>query len=245
MPKRSLRVHLLPKLFEPAEIAGGVAVIVDVLRASTTISFALANGAAAVVPCETVETAQQVRASAEQGHCLLGGERGGLKIEGFDLSNSPDDYVRSIVEGRLIGFTTTNGTMALLRASQADVVMIGAFVNLSAVAERILADSRPIHIVCAGTNGQISGEDVLFAGALAERLTDTESCSPCDSADIAISHWRQECGDGSRQAIETALRRSQGGRNLIDLKYDKDIATAAMVDELSNVGVLADDGRLR
>ena len=130
-----ISVHPLPSLFEPDDVVGGVAVVVDILRATTTITHALANGADQVIPCGTVEQALEVRSDRPSGTCLLGGERGGLRIDGFDLSNSPDDYGPNAVRGKTIGFTTTNGTRALIRAEKADHVLIGAFVNLSAVAE--------------------------------------------------------------------------------------------------------------
>ena len=159
------RVHLLPALFEPADLQGGIAVIVDILRASTTITHALANGAQKVIPCRSIDDAQALRTSPDDG-VLLGGERGGIRIDGFDLSNSPDDYSNAVVAGKTIGFTTTNGTKALLRSEKAQKIIIGSFANFSKVLDRIVDSGKPIHIVCAGTNGAITGEDVLFAGAV-------------------------------------------------------------------------------
>ena len=116
---KTVFVHLLPSMFEPAALTGGIAVIADILRASTTITHALANGAKRVIPCGTVDEALDLRRQHTDEQILLGGERGGLKIEGFDLSNSPDDYDSATVTGKSIGFTTTNGTKALLRSSKA------------------------------------------------------------------------------------------------------------------------------
>lgn len=239
-----IHVHLLPTLFDPSDVRGGVAVIVDVLRASTTILHALANDAQGVVPCGTVDEAFAVRESATKDTCLLGGERGGVKIDGFDLSNSPDDYAASVVRGKTIGFTTTNGTKALLRSELADEILIGAFVNFAAVLRRSRMQQKPIHIVCAGTDGVITGEDVLFAGALVTAL----GCSDVDyeindAANIAANHWRQECGELTSARIEPALRRAQGGRNLIRLGYEKDITTASLVDSVSVIGFV-DDGKV-
>ncbi|MDG1894448.1 MAG: 2-phosphosulfolactate phosphatase [Fuerstiella sp.] len=237
---RLISVHPLPALFEPSDVAGGIAVVVDILRASTTITRAVANGVDCVIPCGTVEEAVDVRNELPPGTCLLGGERGGVRIDGFDLSNSPADYAPSVVRGMSIGFTTTNGTRALIRSEKADDVLIGAFVNLSVVAERLRNSELPVHIVCAGTNGQITGEDVLYAGALVEQLVGStaEGFEMTDSAQLAINHWRQESGDGSSDALEAALRRSRGGRNLIELGYDCDIATAAKTDSVPWIGTL-------
>ncbi|MEO2013131.1 MAG: 2-phosphosulfolactate phosphatase [Fuerstiella sp.] len=239
---RPIFVHLLPTLFEPDDVLGGIAVVVDILRASTTITHALANGADCVIPCGTVEEALAARNDLPAGTCLLGGERGGVRIDGFDLSNSPTDYGPDVVKGKSIGFTTTNGTRALIRAEKADHVLIGAFVNLSAVTDRLGTSEVPVHIVCAGTNGQITGEDVLFAGAVVSQLLDcsAEEFATSDSARIALDHWRRESGNGSIDALQAALRRSQGGRNLIELGYDRDIATAANTDSVPWIGTLTE-----
>ena len=243
---RQISVHPLPALFEPDDVVGGIAVVVDILRATTTITHALANGAGYIIPCGTVEQALDIRNDLPAGTCLLGGERGGIRIDGFDLSNSPDDYGPNAVRGKTIGFTTTNGTRALIRAEKADHVLIGAFVNLSAVAEQLRNSELPVHIVCAGTNGQITGEDVLYAGALVEQLVESsaEGFDTTDSAQMAFNHWRQESGRGSSEVLEAALRRSRGGRNLIELGYDRDITTAAKTDSVSLVGTLNANGKI-
>ncbi|MEZ6127566.1 MAG: 2-phosphosulfolactate phosphatase [Planctomycetaceae bacterium] len=241
-----IHVHLLPSLFEPAEVQGRTVVVVDVLRASTTMTHALANGAKRVVPCLSVEQAIELRAASPPETCLLGGERGGVKIDGFDLSNSPDDYTPDVVHGKTIGFTTTNGTQALLRAHQAKQILVGSFVNLSAIAQRLATADSSIHIVCAGTNGAVTGEDVLFAGALVVALRNLQpEMEVTDAAVIAESHWKQRCGTLSQQVVETALLRSQGGHNLTLLGYQKDVATAAAVDSVPVIGMLDADGSIR
>ena len=235
---QSVFVHLIPTLFAPDALTGGVAVMADILRASTTITHALNNGATKVIPCATVEEALQIR-QQHAGDCvLLGGERGGVKIDGFDLSNSPDDYDRPTVASKVIGFTTTNGTKALLRSNKATCVLIGCFANLSRVVEFLVQRKLPVHVVCAGTNGEITGEDVLFAGAVVERLIkQNPSTKICDSARIALNHWQREVTDGSLQNLEKAMSRAFGGRNLIKLGYEKDIATASAVDSVPVLGI--------
>ena len=219
--------------------------VVDILRASTTISVALASGADRVIPCASISDATQLRKTLGADTCLLGGERGGIRIEGFDLSNSPDDYRPDVVGGRTIGFTTTNGTNALLKAKQADSVVIGSFSNLSSVLNRLQNSPAPVHIVCAGTNGAITGEDVLFAGALSTRLLDANpGIVVSDSTTLALNHWKSECGTLANDAVEAALRKSQGGRNLIRLGYDSDIATAAAVDTVQSSGTVQPDGAI-
>lgn len=201
-----ISVHLLPSLFEPAELAGSVAVILDILRASSTITTALHHGARYVVPFEGIDQALSFRdtdsfrnadrhAGPDQDaggiNCvLLGGERGGVKIEGFDLSNSPEDYAEHVVQGKVIGFTTTNGTRAMLRAAQAQSVIVGCFLNVAAVVSFAAEVDVPIHLICAGTDGSVTGEDVLCAGAIVHGLLRYQpEATLNDSAAMAKGLW--------------------------------------------------------
>jgi 2-phosphosulfolactate phosphatase len=223
---RELRVHFLPRLFDSSELRGGVAVVIDVLRASTTIIHALANGAKAVIPVAEVDEARQALANRPRGAALSGGERGGTRIAGFDLDNSPSSYARATVDGKTIVFTTTNGTRALLQSSEADRIFVGAFTNLSAVVDALAADGRPVHLVCAGTEGRITSEDVLCAGAIAVGVEQAGgSLAPDDSRDMAMSLYR-EC-EQRPSGVYEMLCRSRGGRNLLELGYDADIRVAA------------------
>ncbi len=240
---RSVFVHFLPALFDPAALSGGIAVIADILRASTTITHALANGALRVIPCGTVDEALHLRKTHSNETVLLGGERGGVKIEGFELSNSPDDYDTSTVSGRTIGFTTTNGTKALLRASEAERSIIGCFANLSRVVDFLIGQRRSMHVVCAGTNGAITGEDILFAGAVVGRLIKIDpNIELCDSALIAFNHWLSEVTGGTSEELRSAMLKSQGGRNLLALKYEKDITTASAIDSVPVLGIVEASG---
>jgi 2-phosphosulfolactate phosphatase len=228
-----VRIYPLPAQIEPGDLAGGVAVVIDVLRASTTIVVALANGAARVIPCGDVETARRLATEDRSGNTLTGGERGGVKIEGFDLDNSPASYSRDRVAGKTIVFTTTNGTAALLRTDGAARVLIGAFVNRQAIVETLHADGRPIHLICAGTDGRLTSEDLLGAAAIAaglSRFDDVEMWD--DSTKGAAQNWPE--GIPAKLLIDS-LRRSSGGRNLVELGFDQDIVRAAEVDSISVV----------
>src|SRR5262245_57387196 len=110
---RPLNVHLLPELTTPEALTGGVVVVIDVLRATTTITTALAAGARRVIPCLDVADARAAAANSPEGECVLGGERQGLRIEGFDLGNSPNEYTPASVGGKTLVFSTTNGTKAM------------------------------------------------------------------------------------------------------------------------------------
>jgi 2-phosphosulfolactate phosphatase len=221
---RSLNVHFLPSLVDPKELVGSTCVVIDVLRATTTIATALSAGAREVIPCLEIEDARRIAALLPTGNYLLGGERGGKKIDGFQLGNSPAEYKPEVVKDRTIVFTTTNGTRALLACRGAELVLCGAFVNLSPLCEAIRNRSN-IHLVCAGTDGQISREDVLLAGAIVDRLSDEGSFSLNDEATLAKSAW-QELKHFDNVKLGENLKNSRGGRNLVEIGMGLDILLA-------------------
>jgi 2-phosphosulfolactate phosphatase len=229
---REVNVFLLPKQFEPGELRGGIAVVIDLLRASTTILAALSNGARCVIPSGDVATAKRIAADLPRADVLLGGERGGVRIEGFDLDNSPASYTSARVSDKTIVFTTTNGTAALLRAQAADRVLVGSLINRRAVAQELADDKRAVHLVCAGTDGCVTSEDLLTAGAIAAELEARigETSSRDDLALVARDLWVAESSSIDR--LRAALRQSRGGRNLVELGFDADIDFAARVDSI-------------
>ncbi|MFV0443627.1 MAG: 2-phosphosulfolactate phosphatase [Planctomycetaceae bacterium] len=233
-----IRIHLLPKLFEPTELAGGVAVIIDVLRASTTMIQALHSGVQRIIPCASVDEVEQRAAEFPRGERVLGGERHGLLIAGFDLDNSPRRYTSERVGGQTLVFTTTNGTLALRRSMAAMRIYVGAFVNREAIIDRLTDESRPIHLICAGTDGQMTAEDILFAGAVAGRLLQVHHESHTN-LDIA-THMAVEFADrhaATPEGILRTLRRSIGGRNLQQLGMEADVDYASRCDTLPVVPV--------
>ncbi|WP_254507388.1 2-phosphosulfolactate phosphatase [Anatilimnocola floriformis] len=235
---RSVSVHLLPDLVEPQQLAGKTAVVIDVLRATTTIVTALDSGAREVLPCLEIADARAKAAAAENP--LLGGERSGLKIEGFQLGNSPAEYDARTVRDRSVIFTTTNGTRAMMRCKLAKRVLVAAFVNLSAVC-RELASEHEIEIVCAGTDGHVTREDTLLAGAIVDDLSRATDLplKTNDQADIAADAWRSAIGQMTGSSIlSQALRASRGGRNLIEIGHENDIDLAAQIDKFDLVAEL-------
>lgn len=202
-------------------------VVVDLLRASTTIVHALHAGAISVVPCRTPEQARAIRSRASgQRHLgrrvVLGGERHGVRIDGFDLGNSPFEYTADSVGGATVAFTTTNGTNAILQSSLAGCVVMGCYANLAKLVQELVAAGRPVHISCAGTNGLPTLEDCLFAGRLAhelacyglQRTSDDESFL----AEVLYQHARRE-----PNGELVIMRSSRGGQNLIAIGYEADI----------------------
>lgn len=232
---REVRVHLLPDLVQPQRLQGGVAVVIDVLRACTTIVHALAAGCVAVRPCAEIDEARQLADGMRAGKVLLGGEREGKPIPGFDLGNSPSDYTPARCRGSTLVLTTTNGTRALIRAVSANRTLVAAFVNFSAICEQLRSETRPVHILCAGNGGEIALEDTLLAGALVDVLADDQTRLN-DSARLA---W--DCFDIHGQVLEGALEVSAGGVGLRQLGYDKDIRSAASIDQFALVPELRHD----
>lgn len=221
-------VHLLPSSLPVGGLQGTTAVVIDILRASTTMIHALAAGARAVVPCGDVDQARALAAANPPGQALLGGERHGKLIDGFDLDNSPFSYSAERIAGKSIVFTTTNGTRALLASASADRILIGAFVNLSAVITELKRDGRSVHLVCAGTDGAATEEDMLFAGVAAGLLCDEGFDFADQQTQAAIQFARSVFNDSDR--FREAMFNSRGGRNLVELGYDRDILRAAERD---------------
>jgi 2-phosphosulfolactate phosphatase len=227
-----LNVHFLPSLVAPEALAGGTAVVIDVLRATTTIVYALAAGARAVIPRLTIEDAKAAAARLPRGTAILAGERGGLPIEGFDLGNSPAEFTPASVGGRYVVLTTTNGTKALLHCRQADRVLIGSFANLSALCY-VLGKLARVHLVCAGTDDQLTSEDAILAGAIVEQLLARGNSALDIDAKVAQTLWdsiAKSAPDERIGRVIDVMRLSPGGRNLLKIGMESDIAIAARVD---------------
>lgn len=252
-----IHVHMLPDLIDVSLTPDDTAVVIDILRASTSMATALQNGCAGIRACGTPAEAFAWKAKAPAGKTLLGGERGGIRIEGFDLGNSPAEYGAEVVQGAEVVFTTTNGTRALLRSVEAGNVVVGCFLNRSAVISRLQEHEGHIHLVCAGTDGAITGEDVLFAGSLVAALQ-PRSTRRNDSAEIALRCWNDVVHSGNNlvddsntgntlsDRIEAYFRTTHGGRNLLDLGFDEDLKRCSRLDTLSAVPTLNHtDGVLR
>lgn len=249
-------VCLLPSQVQPEQLTGQTVVVIDVLRATSTIAQALGSGAKEVIPCLHVDDARQLAEKHGRENILLGGERGGLLIEGFDLGNSPRDYTPDRVADRTLIFTTTNGTAALLHCRQAERILLASLVNRAAVAEAVKSAAR-LTIVCAGTRGHVTREDIFAAGAIVERLESSQAQKPelTPTAVLARATWQSIAVTGTAQspadhpdpaAIAQAMRDALGGRDLVTLGLDRDIADASQLDSLQSVPLFdPSDGSIR
>jgi 2-phosphosulfolactate phosphatase len=176
-------------LSAPADVADRVVVVIDVLRAATTVAVALGAGARAVIPLDTVEETAARAKAYERGEVQLAGERRMVKIDGFELGNSPHEYTAASVDGRTILFTTTNGTVALAASHGARLCYFAAFVNAAATIAAVrtaVAAGGDVLIVCAGHERRSALEDVVCAGRLVRG--------------IAAGHDGVVLGDGARMA---------------------------------------------
>lgn len=225
-----ITVQKLPiAIHNPAET---VAVVIDVLRATSVMATAIEHGATEIITCLEVEDARQVAATLTSNRMLCG-ERHCKPIEGFDLGNSPTEYSRAMVAGRTIVMTTTNGTRALFAARDAKAIHAGAFVNLSAVAEKLRGESS-VALVCAGTDGVATEEDFLFVGAMIAKLADFDRKITLGGDAIeAVDNWQAFLDEGVTLAQRLAM--SRGGRNLVDAGYQADVEYCAIVDAVSAV----------
>ncbi|TWU50886.1 putative 2-phosphosulfolactate phosphatase [Rubripirellula tenax] len=210
-----------------------VAVVIDVLRATSVATVALAAGAAEILTCREIADAR-VLADASRGDAtaaLLCGERGCRPIDGFDLGNSPAEYSPERVAGRQLIFTTTNGTRAIHTAATARSMLLASFLNLSAVVEA-LSGVESVHLVCAGTDGVVTGEDVLLAGAIVDRCCSQREgdCTLDDASSIARSWWQSRIPTPDPASLAKQLAQTTGGRNLIRVGYESDLIRCAAID---------------
>ena len=175
-------------------LSGVTAVVLDVVRASTTIVTALAGGARAVLPVATPDEARARGRAAAAGTVLVGGERGGAPPPGFDCGNSPADYPPERVRDRTVVFTTTNGTRALLAVAGARRVAVGGFVNAAAVVRWAADEPGDVLLVCAGEKGRFCLEDAVCAGLLVARLAPGAEALT-DAARAARALWDRYADD--------------------------------------------------
>jgi 2-phosphosulfolactate phosphatase len=163
-PTRKIEVCLSPDLLHVYDLKGKIAIVVDILRATSSMVTAFAHGISKIKPVSSVDECKKFKSNGY----MAAAERDGMTVEGFDFGNSPFSYMDEKVKGKLLAFTTTNGTLAIERSKNADELIIGSFLNLQAIIDYITAKNNDVIIVCAGWKGDFNLEDTLFAGALVE-----------------------------------------------------------------------------
>ena len=218
-----------PELLPLYELPGKVVVIVDILRATSTIVTALGEGITHVFP---VASLAECTAYGQDYGCLTAAERDGIPAPGFDLGNSPFGFLEPgrPLRGRALAISTTNGTTALRRSLAAEAVVVGAFLNLTAVTDFIRQQQRDVLVVCAGWKGQFCLEDTVFGGALAERLAADFDVRSSDAALAALHLWQQGKAD-----LPAYLLQSAHVRRLNTLEASQDFDFCLRLDAYADV----------
>lgn len=217
IPSRpQLYLHRLSPITDPQSLRGQLVVVIDLLRATTTMNYALAAGVKQIVPVIEVEEARHMAENFLRSSVILCGERRCIPIPGFDCGNSPSDYTPEKVAGKTMLFSTTNGTRAIYRAAKARRILCGALVNLHAVVETIQQDTTrqhvapcvtrvpEVHLLCAGSADQFSLDDWWCAGAIADTLQQTtgEAFEESTETTAARQAWRQIWKDAHRSTTD-------------------------------------------
>jgi len=223
----NLETLFIPEEIKNTELTGKLVVVIDVLRASSTIVTALANGCQGFIPILSPEQAKEEAQRFEKKRILLGGERKGKKIKGFNLGNSPRKYKREVVKDKTIIFSTTNGVKTLEMVKNAHRIIIGSFLNLQAVCNYCIDYKGDILIICAGNEGKFSLEDAACAGMLIDSLKNVLS-DACQEADSNLT--AQLLYEKFNNSTLEILRKSQHGRYLESIDLEKELIFCSQLD---------------
>ncbi|MDP6907899.1 MAG: 2-phosphosulfolactate phosphatase [Flavobacteriales bacterium] len=231
-----IEVCFSPQLFSLFDTKGSIVVVVDVFRATSAMVTAFQHGAASMIPVSTVEEARDYKAKG----FMVGGERNGVVVDGFEFGNSPFSYMNGEIKGKEIVLTTTNGTRAInIAEKEADTVLIGSFLNLQALADYISTQEKGLVIFCAGWKDRFNMEDSLFAGALTNLLLNTGKFrSECDSANASSLVYRT-----ARRNLIHFLDDCSHRKRLAHLNLEKDVEYCLQRDTTDVIPVLK-DGKL-
>jgi 2-phosphosulfolactate phosphatase len=220
-------IQFLPFSPDPSTLSRRTIVVIDVLRATSVIVHAISQEALEVLPVATVEEAFQLAKNFSQGATLLGGERGSKKIEGFDLGNSPREYIAEKVKGKRLILTTTNGTKAFHSVSSGKEIMAGSFFNIGATARRCLDLGQDLLIFPSGDEGRFSLEDTVCGGMLIDRILNKgkRRVTLTDASQSALILYQR-----FKKNLVEAVHLSTHGRDLIERGFEDDLAYCAQID---------------
>ena len=231
-----MKINVLysPQNADDLYFSGKTTVVIDALRASSTIITAIENGAKEVIPVSTVEFAVKVSGGMFGGQTLLCGERNTKKIEGFALGNSPSEYSKKVIEGKSIVFYTTNGSKAILKAKFSENLFISTFNNLTVVAKYLIKLNKNVEILCAGNNNLFSLEDSVCAGRLIREIVFIDSGTIL--SDSAKGAWALEMEFGKNTI--RMLRESEHGEILIKNGFEEDLKYCGILNSSITIPVL-------
>ena len=227
-----------PALLQLYDVSTSIVVIIDVLRATSTIAEALKNGAKSIIPVDSVAECIKL---GKQMEVITAGERDGKIAEGLEYGNSPFTYPKEFINGKTLVLTTTNGTKLLhmALAENARAIITGSFPNLSAVCDYIVAQKKNVILACAAWKDRVNLEDTLFAGAVISRVKENFSIN-CDASRIAESLYNEANGD-----LYGFMERKQASHylRLMGFGLEKDIRYC-LTEDIDNVLPVYDSGRL-
>lgn len=226
--------HIKPEKFKDR-----IVVVIDVLRATSVMVTALNNGCNKIIPVKEIEEAIDI-ASKDRNKYLLGGERGGIKIDKFDFSNSPLDYTEDIVKGKSLIMTTTNGTRAIKNSEEAEKIFIGALINGRVVAEKLAKLNKDVTFVNAGTDGEFSMDDFITSGYIINCLRDIMK-NHCSLTDIAKT---SEYVYINNPSIISFVKDALHYKRMKELRYNEDLRYCLSKD-LINIVPEYRDGEIK
>lgn len=231
--KNRLEVCLSPAIYSKHADDQNLVVIVDILRATSSICAAIHNGVKSIIPVATIDEAREMKA---RGY-MVASERDGYVLDFADFGNSPFNFIPEIVEGREIVYSTTNGTRCIHMASHSKAVVIGSFLNLSALADWLIQQDSPVLIFCASWKDRFSLEDTVFAGALAERLLKSGKYETiCDATLASIDLWNLAKDDLHKYIQKAAQKNRLAAKGLDDC-----IEYCLTADQTGVVPLFSDD----
>ncbi len=236
--KPGLYTSLSPALLDLYDVDKSIVVIIDVLRATSTIATALHNGAKAVIPVDSVAECIRI---GKQIESITAGERDGKIAEGLEYGNSPFEYPREFIEGKTLVLTTTNGTRLLQMAldKNAKAIITGSFPNVSAVCDFLLDQKQPVILGCAAWKNRVNIEDTLFAGAVINRIGKHFSIN-CDSSQMAAAMYK----DAKKDKFEFMRSKNASHYNrLMGFGLEKDIRYC-LTEDAANTTVVYTEGKL-
>lgn len=223
---KTLDVFYALHSFQEDELRDKTVVVIDVLRASSTIVTAFINGAKAVIPVGDMAEASKISQNVDSDNYLLCGEKDGEKIEGYDLGNSPLEYTKDVVKGKTLIFNTTNGTKAIKKSLGASHTYIASFLNVNAIVGELKSQEKDVVLACAGWKGRLAFEDMLLAGNIIHLLSDGKLTNDSrDGAKVAFGLY-EKYGDD----IKSVIHQSNHAMRLKEIIGTDDIDYCCQVD---------------
>ena len=231
MHKRKLEVCLTPALLHLYDIRESIVVVIDIFRATSSICYGIDNGVEAIIPVATIEICESYRHT----DYLLAAERNGEVVDGFDFGNSPFAYSCDKVKGKIVVLTTTNGTHAINESRAARQIVIGSFLNLTALSSWLRVQPYDILLLCAGWKNKFNLEDTLFAGAVINQLKD--DAYSLDDSSIAA----EDLYIAGKSDLNGYLKKTSHSERLKRLGIEEDIRFCLNVDITASIPVLEGD----